>query len=90
MVTGLVEGIEDSRFVLIPAASAEKFLCLVTTIFAEETKQQVDHRPQVSALLHIDLEEIPHVIQRGSDGAEKPLLLDRRRLCIRLSDDDAA
>ncbi len=52
--------------------------------------EQVDHRPQVTALFDVDLEEVAQVVERRRGLAELALLLDARRLGVGLRHDDAA
>jgi hypothetical protein len=44
----------------------------------------------VTALLHVDLEEVAEVPEAGRRLAQVPLLFDRRRLGVALHDDEAA
>jgi hypothetical protein len=52
--------------------------------------QQVDHRPQVTAFLDVDLEQAAQVVERRAAVPEHALLLDRRGLGVALRDDQAA
>jgi hypothetical protein len=52
--------------------------------------QQVDHRPQVTAFFHVDLEEVAQVVERRTDLPEQALLLDAGGLRVALRDDQAA
>jgi hypothetical protein len=62
-------------------------LGLLAPVAAEVGVQQVHHRPEVAALLHVDLEEVAQVVQRGRGLAEAALLLDGRRLGVALDHD---
>src|SRR5205085_325764 len=62
----------------------------VATVATEVALKNVDHRPEVSALLDVHLEEVAKIIERRAGVAQTPLLLDRRGLCVGLRDDDAA
>ena len=83
----LVERAEDSRIVGIAGAALEQRLGLLAAVAAEVRVQQVDHRPQVPALLDVDLEQVAQVVERRAGEAEAPLLLDRRGLGVALRDD---
>ena len=63
---------------------------LLAAVAAEIFLQDVDHRPQVTAFLDIDLKHVAHVVERRRGLAEMALLLDRRRFGIALDDDEAA
>jgi hypothetical protein len=89
-VHGRVEGAEDARLVGVAAAALEQGLGLLAAVATEVRVQQVDHRPQVAALLHVDLEEVAEVVQAGAGLAEQALLLDAGRLGVALGDDQAA
>ena len=52
--------------------------------------RMIDHRPQVTAFLDIDLKDVAHVVERRRGLAEMALLLDRGRLGVALDDDEAA
>ena len=58
-------------------------------VAAEVRVQQVDHRPEVTSLFDVDLEQVAAVIHARRAGAEQTLLLDTGRLGVRLDDDDA-
>jgi hypothetical protein len=51
--------------------------------------EQVDHGPEVAAFLHVDLEEIAKVVERGTGAPEMALLLHGGRLGVALGDDEA-
>jgi hypothetical protein len=86
----LVEGAEHARMVGIARRPAQQLLGLLAPVAAEILVQQVDHRPQMPALLDIDLEQVAHVVERRRGLAEMALLLDRGRLGVALDDDQAA
>ncbi len=52
--------------------------------------QQINHRPQMTAFLDVDLKQIPQIVKRWACVAETALLFDRSRLGVALRDDDAA
>ena len=63
---------------------------LLAAVAAEIFLQDVDHRPQVTAFLDVDLKDVAHVVERRRGLAEMALLLDRGRLGVALDDDEAA
>ena len=65
----------------------EHLVGLVAAVAAEVAVQQVHHRPQVAALLDVDLEQVAQVVQARRGEAQVALLLDRRRLGVALHDD---
>jgi hypothetical protein len=86
----LVEGAEHARRVLVAGAAAQELVRFLAPVAAEILLQQVDHRPEVAALLDIDLEQVAHVVERRRRLAEVALLLDRGRLGVALDDDEPA
>src|SRR5215510_6696536 len=86
----LVEGAEDARLVAVARAALQERLGLLAAVPAEVGIEQVDHRPEVAALLDVDLEQVAQVVERGTGGAEVALLLDRGGLGIALGDDEPA
>ena len=86
----LVEGAEDPRVVVVAGVALEHLVGLVAAVAAEVAVQQVHHRPQVAALLDVDLEQVAHVVEARRGEAQRPLLLDRRRLGVALHDDQPA
>src|SRR5208283_1295663 len=80
----LVEGTKDSRAVRMTRVPPQQLLGLLSAVPPEVGVQQVHHRPQVPALLDVDLEQVAQVVQAGSGGTEMPLLLDRGWLGITL------
>jgi len=76
--------------VLVAAAPLEERLRLFTPIAAEVVLEEIDHRPEVPALLHVYLEEITEIIHGWARVPEEALLLDARRLGVALGDDEAA
>ena len=90
VVHGLVEGPQDARLVRVAAAPLEQLLRLLAAVAAELAVQEVHHGPQVPALLHVHLEEVPHVVEAGRGVAEHALLLDRCRLGVALRHDQPA
>jgi hypothetical protein len=57
-------------------SALEQLLGLLAAVAAEVGVEQVDHRPQVPALLDVDLEEVAAVVHRRRGVAEQALLLD--------------
>src|SRR6266849_1075297 len=86
----LVEGAEDARLVGVSRAPLEQGLGLLAPLAAEMGVEEIDHGPEVPALLDVDLEDVAQVVERGAGAAEMPLLLDGRRLRVALGDDEAA
>src|SRR5258707_13816275 len=83
----LVEGAEDPGAVRVPGVPPEQLLSLLAPVPAEVGVQQVDHRPQMPALLDVDLEQVPQAIQTGPRRAEGSLLLHPGGLGVALDDD---
>src|SRR5579859_7680349 len=52
--------------------------------------EQVDHRPEMTAFLDVDLEQIGEIVETRASLTEQALLLDARGLCVALRDDQAA
>ena len=86
----LVEGAEHARRVGVAGAALQQRLRFLAAVGAEIFLQQIDHRPEVAALFHVDLEQIAHVVERRRGLAEIALLLDRGRLGVALDHDQAA
>ena len=86
----LVEGPEDARLVGVAGVALEHLVRLVAAVAPEVAVQQVHHRPQVPALLDVDLEQVAHVVEARRGEAQGALLLDRRRLGVALDDEEAA
>ena len=59
----LVERAEDARRVEVTGVALQQRLGLLAAVAAEVGVQQVDHRPQVPALLHVDLEQVAQVVE---------------------------
>ncbi len=76
--------------VVVAAATLEQRLGLLAAVAAEVGVQQVDHRPEVTAFLDVDLEQVAQVVQARAVRAERPLLLDAGGLGVALHDDQAA
>ena len=55
---GSLKVVEDARLVGVARAALEQLLGLFAAVAAEVRVQQVDHRPQVAALLDVDLEQV--------------------------------
>ena len=83
----LVERAQDPRRVLAAGVAVQQLLGLLPALPAEVGVQQVDHRPQVPALLDVDLEQVAQVVQARRGGAQVALLLDRGRLGVALDHD---
>ena len=86
----LVEGAQHARRVGVTGAALQQGFGLLAAVGAEIFLQQIDHGPEVAPLLHIDLEQIAHVVERGRGLAEIALLLDRGRLGVALDHHQAA
>src|SRR5438552_5933735 len=86
----LVERAEDARLVPIARPTLQERLGLLAAVATEVGVEQVDHRPEVTPLLHVDLEQVAQVVERRAGAAEMTLLLDRRGLRIALGDDESA
>ena len=86
----LVEGAEHARRIGAAGAAPQHVVGLVAAVAAEILVQQIDHRPEVAALLDVDLEQVAHVVERRRGLAEMALLLDRGRLGVALDHDEAA
>src|SRR5258707_10902732 len=65
-------------------------LGLLAPVAAEIGVQEIDHRPEMPALLDIDLEEVPEIVERRAGMAEETLLLDRGGLGVALRHDQPA
>ena len=85
-----IEGAEDARVVLLAALALEQRLGFLAPVLAEIFDQQIDHGPQVPALLDVDLEQVAHVVEARRGLAQEALLLDRGRLRVALHDDETA
>ncbi|MGY3353887.1 hypothetical protein ACVWZK_000550 [Bradyrhizobium sp. GM0.4] len=86
----LVEGAQHARRVGVARAAAQQIVGLFTSVATKVLLQQVHHRPEVTAFLDIDLEQIAHVVQRGRGLAEMALLLDGGGLGVALDHDQTA
>src|SRR3989449_4778621 len=84
----LVEGAEDARLVRVARPPLERRLRLLAAVPTEVGVEEVHHRPEVSALLDVDLEEVAQVVERGAGAPEVALLLDRGGLGVALRDDE--
>ena len=85
----LVEGVEDARLVAVAALPREQLLGFVAAVAAEIRMQQVDHRPEMAALLDVHLEQVAEVVDARAPLPQPPLLLDARRLGVPLRHDQA-
>ncbi len=83
----LVERAEDARLVAIPRSPLEQRLGLLPAVAAEVGVEEVDHRPEVPALLHVHLEQVAEVVERRARPAQLTLLLHRCGLGVSLRDD---
>ena len=86
----LVERAEDARLVRVARAALEQRVALLAAVATEVGVEQVDHRPEVTALLDVHLVEVAEIVERRARPAERALLLDARRLGVALRDDDPA
>ena len=71
-----IEGFKNARIVLIAGITVQQCFGFLATIAAKIFMQQVNHRPQMTALFHIHLEQIAQVVLRRAGQAEMTLLLD--------------
>ena len=85
----LVEGTEDAGPVHVAGAPLEEGVRLVASVPAEVRVQQVDHCPEVAALLDVDLQQGAEIVERGTGRAEVALLLDGGGLGVPLHRNDA-
>ena len=85
-----VEGAEHARRFVGAGAAAQQVIGFLAAVAAEILVQQIDHRPEVTAFLDIDLEQVAHVVERRRGLAEMALLFDRGRLGVALDHDQAA
>ena len=85
-----VERAEDARVVGIARVTLQQRIGFFAAIAAKVFVQQIDHRPEVTALFHVNLEKIAKVVHRRRGQPKVTLLLDRRGLRIALSHDNAA
>src|SRR5258708_1857536 len=83
----LVEGAEDARLVGIAGMALQQLLGLLAPVAAEIGVQEIDHRPEMAALLDIDLEEVAQIVERRAAMAQQALLFDGGRLGVALGDD---
>ena len=86
-VDRLVEGLEHARRVVVAAAALEQRFGFFTAVAAEVRVQHVDHRPEVTALFDVDLEQVAEIVQARAMRAERALLFDAGGLGIALDDD---
>ena len=83
----LVKRFQDARLVARSAAALQQLFALFAAVASEIGMQQVDHGPQVAALLHVHLEQIAQVVQAGRGLAQQALLFDAGRFGVALRDD---
>ena len=74
----------------VAAPPLEQLLGLLAAVAAEVRVEQVDHRPQVPALLDVDLEQVAQVVEARAALRRAALLLDARRLGVALRHDEPA
>ena len=86
----LVERAQHARLVGAAGATLQQLFGLFATVAAEIFLQDIDHGPEVPAFLHVHLEDVAQVVERGRRLAEVALLLDRRRLGVALDHDQSA
>src|SRR5262245_37020397 len=89
VVARLIEGLQDARLVGVAAAALQQLFGLLTPVASEISVQQIDHRPQMAALLDVNLKQVAQVVKRRAGVSELSLLFDRGRLGVALCDDDA-
>ena len=75
--------------VRVAGAALQQLVGLLPAVLTEVGVQQVHHRPEVAAFLHVDLEQVAHVVERRRGVREQALLLDGRGLGVRLRDDQS-
>ena len=85
-----IESPEHARLVGIAGAALEQLLGLLAAVAAEIFLQDINHGPQMPALLDVDLKHVAHVVEGRRRLAEMALLLDGGGLGIALDDDEAA
>ncbi len=90
IVDRLVEGSQNARIIRIARMAVQQLLRLFPAVASEIAVQQIDHRPEMTSFFHVDLEQVPQVVERRAGQAETPLLLDRGGLRIPLGHDQAA
>src|SRR5262249_60965705 len=78
------EGPEDPRLVIGPGMPGQEFFGFFAAIAAKIGVQQIDHRPEMTPLFDIDLEEVAQIVERRAGEAKPALLLDRGRLGVAL------
>src|SRR5947209_18839871 len=66
----LVERRQDARLIGIAGVTLQEQLRLLTAVAAEVGVEQIDHGPEVTALLDVHLKEIAEVVQRRRRGTE--------------------
>jgi len=71
-------------------AALQEFLGFFPSVAAEVRMQKIDHRPEVTAFLDVDLEQVPQVVERRTRETQVPLLFDGCRLGVALRDNQAA
>src|SRR5262249_3217039 len=84
----LVEGAQDARIVGISRPALEQRLGLLAALATEGGVPKVDHSPQVAAVVDVDLERVPEVVQRRAGEPQVTLLLDGSRLGVALRYDE--
>src|SRR5713226_3409946 len=68
----LVEGAEDARLVRVSGAPLEQGIRFLAPVAAEVGVEEIDHGPEVPALLDVDLEDVAQVVERGAGAARVP------------------
>ena len=71
-----VERAENARLVRIAGMAFQHGLGLFPSIAPEIGLQQINHGPEMTAFLHIDLEDIAQIIHRWAGQPEQALLFD--------------
>ena len=86
----LVERLQDAGLVGIAGVTLQHLFRFLAAVAAEVGVKQIDHGPQMAALLDVHLIKRTQVIKGRADHAQAALLLHRGRLGVALGDDQAA
>src|SRR5262249_46328938 len=79
-----------ARLVGVAGATLQQALRFLAAVPSEVLLEQIYHCPQVPPFLDIDLEQVPHVVERRCSPAEMALLLDRGGRTVTLNDNQTA
>ncbi len=86
----LIEGAENTRLVRIAGMTFQHRFGFLPPVAPEIGVQQIDHRPEMTPFLHIHLEQISQIIERGAGQPEQTLLFDGGGFRIALGYDQPA